>query len=75
MHLHEILPLIRGCLPKPNLERKQMLRSKGGYIQFRVKTWPWSLNGPYWPLIENNNYLPFLGLSVQILNNTFSSPV
>ena len=35
IHLHETRPLIRSCMPKPDLERKHMLRSKGGYIPFR----------------------------------------
>ena len=35
VHLHETRPLIRSCMPKPDLERKHMLRSKGGYIPFK----------------------------------------
>ena len=35
IHLHETRPLIRGCMPKLDFERKHVLRSKGGYIPFK----------------------------------------
>ena len=35
IHLHETRPLIRSCMLKPDLDRKHMLRSKGGYIPFK----------------------------------------
>ena len=35
IHVQETRPLIRKCMPKPDLERKFTLRSKGGYIPFK----------------------------------------
>ena len=36
IHLFETRPLIRSCMPKPDIERKHHLsRSKGGYIPFK----------------------------------------
>ena len=35
IHLHETRPLIRKCMPKPDIENKFNLRSKGGYIPFK----------------------------------------
>ena len=34
IHLHETRPLIRSCLTKLDREKKQMTRSKGGYLPF-----------------------------------------
>ena len=37
IHLHETRPLIRTCMPKLDIERSQVTRSKGGYIPFKPK--------------------------------------
>ena len=34
IHLHETRPLIRSCLTKLDREKRQMTRSKGGYLPF-----------------------------------------
>ena len=35
IHLHEIRPLIRTCMPRLDFERQHLLRSRGGYISFK----------------------------------------
>ena len=35
IHRHETRPLIRSCMPKLDIERTQITRSKGGYIPFK----------------------------------------
>ena len=35
IHLQETRPLIRSCMPKPDLGNKYFIRSKGGYIPFK----------------------------------------
>ena len=35
IHFHETRPLIRSCMPKPDLENNYFIRAKGGYIPFK----------------------------------------
>ena len=35
IHSHETRPLIRNCMPKPDLDNRFNIRSKGGYIPFK----------------------------------------
>ena len=35
IHLHETRHLLRSCMPKPDIDRKYLTRSKGGYIPFK----------------------------------------
>ena len=35
IHLQETRPLIQKCMPKLDFERKNLLRSKGGYLPFK----------------------------------------
>ena len=37
IHLHETRPLIRSCMPKLDIHKTCVTRSKGGYIPFRPK--------------------------------------
>ena len=37
IHRHETRPLIRTCMPKLDIDRQNILRSKGGYIPFKYK--------------------------------------
>ena len=37
IHRFETRPLIRSCMPKPDIEKRQMTRSKGGYIPFQYQ--------------------------------------
>ena len=37
IHRYETRPLIRSCMPKPDIEKKQITRSKGGYIPFQYQ--------------------------------------
>ena len=37
IHLHETRPLVRTCMPKLDIEKSCITRSKGGYIPFKPK--------------------------------------
>ena len=37
IHLHETRPMIRSCMPKLDIGRQHIMRSKGGYIPFKYK--------------------------------------
>ena len=37
IHRHETRPLIRSCMPKPDIDKKYLTRSKGGYIPFKYE--------------------------------------
>ena len=37
IHRQETPPLIRTCMPKLDIDRQNILRSKGGYIHFKYK--------------------------------------
>ena len=37
IHRHDTRPLIRTCMPEPDIEKKHVTRSKGGYIPFKYK--------------------------------------
>ena len=37
IHRHETRPLVRYCMPKPDIEKKHTTRSKGGYIPFKYE--------------------------------------
>ena len=47
IHRFETRPLIRSCMPKPDIEKKQITRSKGGYIPF-----------PYQNKVFNSSFFP-----------------
>ena len=37
IHRHETRPLIKCCMPKPDIEKKHTTRSRGGYIPFKYE--------------------------------------
>ena len=37
IHLHETRPLVRTCMPKLDIEKSCITRSKGGYTPFKPK--------------------------------------
>ena len=37
IHRHETRPLIKSCMPKPDIGKKHTTRSKGGYIPFKYE--------------------------------------
>ena len=55
IHLHETRPLIRSCMPKPDIEKKYIMRSKGGYIPFKQTRYKFDKSFfPHSSIIWNN---------------------
>ena len=55
IHRYETRPLIRNCMPKPDIEQRCLTRSKGGYIPF--KKYDLKFNNSFFPhttLLWNN---------------------
>ena len=55
IHRHETRPLIRQCMPKPDLERICPTRSRGGYIPFKKQNLKFNHSFfPHTTLLWNN---------------------
>ena len=55
IHLQETRPLIRSCMPKPDINKKYPTRSKGGYIPFKKLKYKFSDSFfPHTTILWNN---------------------